>query len=105
MGEIGKMDRRVSFQVVANTKTSGGAPKKTFTHSFYGWCSRQMIGDGSEQYANDRLVSQYRYRYKTHKRDDVDETMRIVDASVTYEILAVNPVGLFIEILVEKVTA
>jgi hypothetical protein len=31
--------------------------------------------------------------------------MRIVDDSVTYNILAVNPVGLFIEILVEKVTS
>jgi head-tail adaptor len=105
MGVIGNMDRRVSFQVVTSTKTAGGAPQKTFAHSFYGWCSREQLGDGSESYANDRLVSPYRYRYKTHDRSDIDETMRIVDDSVTYNILAVNPVGLFIEILVEKVTS
>jgi SPP1 family predicted phage head-tail adaptor len=104
MGEVGNMDRRVSFQVATTTKTSGGAPQKTFAHSFYAWCSREMVGDGSEQYVNDRLVSPYRYKYKTHDRDDINETMRIIDGSVTYNILAVNPVGLFIEILVEKVT-
>jgi hypothetical protein len=64
-----------------------------------------MVGEGGEQYINQRLVSPYRYKYKTHDRSDIDETMRIVDAAATYNILAVNPVGLFIEILVEKITA
>lgn len=105
MGEIGNMDRRVSFQVVTSGKTGGGSVQKTFAHSFYAWCSREQVGDGSEQYANDRLVSPYRYKYKTHDRDDIEETMRIVDGSATYNILAVNAVGLFIEILVEKVTS
>ncbi len=105
MGMIGDMDRRVSFRVVTSGKTGGGGIQKTFAHSFYAWCSREQVGDGSEQYNNDRLVSPYRYKYKTHTRSDIDETMRIVDSSVTYDILAVNPAGLFIEILVEKVTA
>jgi head-tail adaptor len=105
MGAIADMDRRVSFQVVTSTKTAGGAPQKTFAHSFYAWCSRELVGDGSETYANERLVSPYRYKYKTHDRSDVNETMRIVDDSVTYNILAVNSAGLFIEILCEKVTS
>lgn len=99
------MDRRCSFLVVTSTKTAGGAPSKSFAHSFYAWCSREMLGDGSESYANERLVSPYRYRYKTHNRTDINETMRLSDDSVTYNILAVDPAGLFIEILVEKITS
>jgi len=105
MGIIGDMDRRVSFQVATTTKTAGGSPQKTFAHSFYAWCSRERIGDGGERYSNDRLVSPYSYKYRTHDRSDVDETMRLVDDSVNYNILAVDPVGLFIEILVEKITS
>lgn len=105
MGIIGNMDRRVSLQVCTSGKTGGGSVQKTFAHSFYAWCSREMVGEGGEQYSNQRLVSPYRYKYKTWPRYSIDETMRIVDDSVTYEILAVNPVGLIIEILVEKITA
>jgi len=104
MGAIANMDRRCSFQVPQTTKTSGGAPQKTFTHSFFTWCSRELVGDGTETYANERLISPYRYKYRTHYRSDIDETMRISDDGELYNILAVNSNGLFLDILAEKIS-
>ncbi|NMC41280.1 MAG: head-tail adaptor protein [Bacteroidales bacterium] len=101
---IGSMDRYCSFQDVVSTKTTGGSVAKVFTHSFYAWCSREMIGDGTEEYVNDRLISPYRYKYRTHYTTGINEAMRMVDDSQIYDIKAINPDGLFIEMYVEKVT-
>ena len=101
--DIGAMDRYCSFQEVVSSKTTGGSVAKVFTHSFYAWCSREMVGDGSEQYINDRLISPYTYWYKTHYSTGINETMRFVDSSETFNILAVDPDGLFIKILAEKI--
>lgn len=102
----GKLTRRVSFQVPTTARTEMGAPQKGFAHSFYAWCSREQMGDGNEQYVNERLVLPYRFRYRAHYQSAINETMRIVDNSVSYNILSVNPVemNMFIDIIVEKVT-
>jgi len=102
---VGKYDRMVSFQAATTTKSSMGAPVKTYAHSFYAWCSRNQVGEGNEQYLNDRLANPYRFVYKTHFRSDINETMQLVDASVKYNILSCMPTGMnmFIEIVVEKI--
>jgi SPP1 family predicted phage head-tail adaptor len=100
------MNRRVSFQVPTTVRTGMGAPQKGFAHSFYAWVSREQLGSGNEQYVNDRLVSPYNFRYHTHYQGSINETMRIVDDSVSYNILSVTPddMKMFIDIIVEKVT-
>lgn len=102
--DIGSMDRYCSFQEVLSSKTTGGSVAKVFTHSFYAWCSRIMIGDGTEEYVNDRLISPYRYKYRTHYSTGIHEAMRLVDETVIYDIRAINPDGLWIDMYVEKVT-
>jgi len=106
MTNPGTFDRKVSFCVATTTKTAGGAPQKTFAHSFFSWCSREPVGDGSEQYLNERLASTYKFRFKTYYQSSINETMRIVDNSVNYNILSVLPVdqNMFVEIIAEKVT-
>lgn len=102
---IGKYDRKVSFQAVTTTKSPKGAPVKSYAHSFYAWCSRSQVGEGNEQYLNERLANPYRFVYRTHYRTDIDETMMLVDNSVNYNILSVMPadMNMFIEIVVEKI--
>jgi len=101
--DIGSMNRYCSFQEVVSSKTTGGSVAKVFSHSFYAWCSRELIGDGGEQYVNDRLISPYSYWYRTHYSTGIDEAMRIVDDSVTYNILSVDAEGLFMKILAERI--
>ena len=103
MEDVGKLDRYLSFCSATTTKTKGGAPQKGFAHSFYCWCSRTSVGEGSEQYLNERLANPYKYIYRTHYRDDVDETMRIIDDGFSYNILSIHPDGIMLEILAERV--
>ena len=100
------MTRRVSFQVPTTTKTAMGAPQKGFAHSFYAWVSRVQVGSGNEQYINNRLVSPYNFRYHAHYQSAINETMRIADDGVSYNILSIIPDDrkMFVDIFVEKVT-
>lgn len=105
MDSTAKMNRRVSFQVPSTGRTGMGAPQKGFAHSFYAWVSREQIGSGNEQYINDRLLSPYSFKYKAHFQKSINETMRIVDDSVTYNILSITPddLRMFVEIITEKI--
>lgn len=105
---IGLFSRKISLCVATTTKTAMGAPAKGFSHSFYMKASREQVGSGNEQYINNRLVSPYNYKYRTHykSRELINETMRIIDDSETFNILSVTPddFKMFLEIFVEKVT-
>lgn len=92
--------------IPTTTKSEMGAPVKGFAHSFYAWASRVQTGSGNEQFVNDRLVTPYNFRYRTHYQSRINETMRIVDEGVTYNILSLTPddMKMFVEIFVEKVT-
>lgn len=108
MGTIGKMNRRVSFQVATTAKTGMGAAQKGFAHSFSAWVSREQLGAGNEQYVNDRLVSPYSFRYRANYRNKswINETMRIVDDTEIFNILSVtsDDMKIFTDMIVEKVT-
>lgn len=106
MGKIGDMVRRVQITTPTSSKSSMGAPQKSWAHLCYMWMSRQSAGESPESYVNNRLVVAKRYKYRAHYTSSVDETMRLVDDGISYNILAVDPDpddGLFIEILAEKV--
>jgi head-tail adaptor len=107
MGLIGKMDRRIEVKSPVKTKSQQGAPVNTFAHLFYRMASRVMAGDSPEAFANNRIVISTRYKYRMHLSSAINETMRIVDEGIQYNILQVAPDaenGLFIEVLAEKVT-
>jgi SPP1 family predicted phage head-tail adaptor len=101
----GTFDRKVSFCTPVNTKTGMGAASKLFVHSFYAWANRVQVGSGNEQYINDRLVSPYNYKYQVHYKSGINETMRIIDNSVSYNILSITPDErkIFLDVFVEKV--
>ena len=102
------MNRRISFEVPTTGKTAMGAPQKGFAFLFFAWASRKQNGTGNEQYITDRLVSPYGYTYRTYYRDRIwiNETMRIVEDGVSYNILSLNrdDLKIFLDIIVEKVT-
>jgi hypothetical protein len=104
--DIGKFDRKVSFQAVTSTKTAMGGPSKTYAHSFYWYMSREQAPSGMEQYIGGRSVILYRFFYRGHYKSAIVETMQIVDDSIKYNILSVNPSPdrMFVEIFVERVT-
>jgi len=107
MGIVGNMDRRIEIKSPVKTKSLQGAPINSFAHLCYRWASRVLAGDSPESFKNNRLVVSTRYKYRTHLSSAIDETMRIVDENVQYNILQVAPDpenSLFIEILAEKVT-
>ena len=103
---IGSFNRKVSFQVVTSTKSAMGAPAKTYAHSFYWYMSREQDRSGQEQYIGSRLVVPNRYLYRGNYKATIDETMQLVDDSIKYNIIWVNPSAdkLFIEILAERIT-
>ena len=39
---------------------------------------REVISEGNEQYINDRLLTPYRFRYRTHYQVGMNETMRML---------------------------
>lgn len=106
MSNPGTFNRKVSFQLPTTTKTTMGAPQKGFAHSFYAYCSRVTVGDNIEQYVNRRLVVPGRFLYRTHYKSSINETMRIVDESLNYNILqaTADDLKMFIEIIAERVT-
>jgi head-tail adaptor len=107
MGTIGNMTRRIEVKTPAKSKTPQGAAINTFAHLFYRMASRVMAGDSPEGFTNNRIVISTRYKYRMHATSAINETMRIVDDGIQYNILQVAPDpenALFIEILAEKVT-
>lgn len=106
MGKLGDMKRKVEITSPVTTKSAMGAPQKSFAHLRYLMASREAAGENPESYVNNRLVVAKRYVYRAHVATDIDETMRLTDDSIVYNILSVNPDpdnDLFIEMLVEKV--
>jgi len=102
----GSFDRNVSWQTVTTTRTGMGSPSKTYTHSFYAYMSRRPVSGNQEQYVTGRGVLPFRFIYRGHYKSDMNETMIIVDGSVKYNVLSVDPVqnNMFVEILAERVT-
>lgn len=104
MGKIGQMTRRIEFKKPVTTKSSLGAPVKSYTHVCYAWSSRMEMNDSPEQYINNRLVVAKRWKYTLHHNDDIDETMIINDDEVNYNILSINrDDSLFMTIVAEKI--
>jgi head-tail adaptor len=106
MGTPGDFDRFITIQSVTTTKTGMGAPVKTYSTWKQVYASRKQSAPGIEQYVNERLITPYRWLYKIYFVTGIDETMRIVDSGIYYNILSINPVehNTFIEIIVEKIT-
>jgi SPP1 family predicted phage head-tail adaptor len=104
MGAIGKMDRRVELVTPVNGKTPMGGPQKTFSHVCYAWASRVLMAEAEGQ-VNLRMGVNSRYRYLIHKRSGVKESMQLVDAGVTYNLVSVELTEnkLFIELVAERV--
>lgn len=107
MGKIGNMNRKIDIQAPATAKTAAGAPLKVFTHSFYLWAMRLPAADGVETYINSRLVVPKRYLYQVHRTAQLNETMRIVDEGVSYNIVMINPSQddplLLMDVIAEKI--
>jgi SPP1 family predicted phage head-tail adaptor len=107
MGIVGNMDRRIEIKTPVKTRSAQGATINSFAHLCYRWASRVLAGDSPESFQNNRLVVSTRYKYRTHLSSAINETMRIVDDNIQYNILQVSPDtenSLFIEILAEKVS-
>jgi SPP1 family predicted phage head-tail adaptor len=107
MGLIGKMDRRIEIKQPVKTKSAQGATINTFAHLCYKMASRVAAGESPESFANNRIVVATRYKYRVHITSAINETMRIIDDNIQYNILQVMPDAenaLFIEMLAEKVT-
>lgn len=107
MGKLGDMKRKVEVTHPVTSKSAMGAPQKTFAHLRYLVVSRIAAGDIPEGYVNNRLVTPKRYKYRAHIAADIDETMRLTDNGIVFNILSVDvdpEDKLFIEILAEKVT-
>jgi head-tail adaptor len=104
MGKIGNMDRKIELKSMTSTKSSMGAPVKTYTHYKYLWASRENAGLSPENYVNNRLVVAPRYKYTIHNITGMAESMQIVDGTDRFNILTIDyPDNLFIEILAEKI--
>ncbi len=98
------MDRKIELKSMTSTKSSMGAPVKTYTHFKYVWASRVSAGVSPENYVNNRLVVAPRYKYTIHIRTGLEESMQIVDGTDRFNILTIDPVDmLFVEILAEKI--
>jgi SPP1 family predicted phage head-tail adaptor len=107
MGQIGKMDRRIEIKHPVKTKSGQGAAINTFAHLFYRMASRVMVGDSPEAFQNNRITISTRFKYTLNVTSAINETMRLVDDSIQYNILQVMPAAdnkLFIEILAERIT-
>lgn len=100
------MRRKVQVITPVTTKSPMGAPQKSFAHLCFMLTSRKEAGESPENYVNNRLVRAPRYKYRTHYFAAIDETMRIVDGGIQYNILSVDADpedSLFIEIVAEKI--
>jgi len=106
MGTPGNFDRYITIQSVTSGKSSMGAPTKTYSTWKQVFASRKQSAPGTEQYINNRIVTPYRWVYMTHYVSGMDESMRILDSEIYYNILSLNPDDLkvFIEIETEKIT-
>jgi SPP1 family predicted phage head-tail adaptor len=105
--DIGKFDRKISIQVPSTGKTGRGAPVKTYADLCTIWAKRVPAALNQESYIDNRLVVPSMYVYTIHNTRTVDETMRIIDGAVKYNILSVDPNKdnkFFLEITAEKIT-
>lgn len=105
MGTIGTMSCKIEIQEPTTTKSSMGAPVKSFAHLTYLWAERTRVTEVPEQYVDNRIVVPSRFVYRVHYTSSLDETMRIVDDSINYNILSLDRVNnLFLEIIAERIT-
>lgn len=102
----GTFDRKVSFCSLVTTKSAMGAATKAYTHSFYEWMSREPAVSGGEQYIDKRLVLATRHTYKGHYNSAINESMQLIDGTIKYNVISVNPIerNMFIEVMVERIT-
>jgi len=99
------MNCKIEIQEPTTTKSSMGAPVKSFAHLTYLWAERNNVTEVPEQYVDNRIVVPSRYKYRVHFTSSLDETMRIVDDSINYNILSLDRVDtLFLEIIAERIT-
>lgn len=104
MGVIGSMNRKVELKSLTSSKSSMGAPVKTYTHYKYVQASRKKASSTPENYVNTRLVVVPSYIYTMHSNPAVDETMKLIDDSIEYNILQVDHItDLLMEVFVEKI--
>lgn len=102
MGEIGKFERKIQVLNPTTSKSKMGSAQKSFSLLYTVWASRTLMGEAPEGIVNNRISAEYRYKYKTYFKSGINETQRIYDKGVVYNILGVNPIDrIFMEIIAE----
>lgn len=100
----GEMDQRISF--ITDTRVSDGMGGFTKTPSTVAtvW-AKVKSGSGNERFEFDTINATALYRFFTHYRDDITESMRIDWEGVEYNIRAIPAEGgrkLYSEFVAER---
>ena len=103
MGEVintGDMDRMVLLKQPVKSKTKAGAPDNTYSTYDTVWAKREAMNI-SEELAGRRISVLEKYRYTIYYDSGVNESFRLVDDSVNYNILSVDPLKgkIFMELI------
>jgi SPP1 family predicted phage head-tail adaptor len=87
---IGKLNRRVSIQACTAVQDDAGQEVATWTEVAKPWANVRFL-NGKEYSTSGTMVSGATVSIQIRYRTDLDATMRVVQGSTIYNVLAVLP--------------
>lgn len=87
-----KLDRRIVIEQRTDTRNALGEGVPAWTTFATVWAQRVPMR-GAELFAAQQVVPQVENKLRIRWRDDLDESMRIVDDGVTYGIQHIAEIG------------
>lgn len=87
--KLEKMRHRIEIQSKQNIKNEIGSLGKEWATYTLCWASKTQLKGSSPSY-QDKIGTEYSYRFKIRYRDDINESMRIILDGITYDIVHIN---------------
>ncbi len=84
----GELDRRILIKTSTEAPDGAGQPVKTWTTLATVWAKRSDV-KGQERFAAQQRLATRTTTYRIRWRSGLDETLRVVDVGVTYEVTGV----------------
>lgn len=79
------LDRRITIESATVARNDNGEPITTWSTLATIWAKRMGLR-GAELFATNQVVAQAQCKYRIRWRDDINESMRVVDDGVTFGI-------------------
>ena len=88
--KLEKMRHRIEIQKFTEVENEVSSLEKGWATFIKCWASKVQLKGSINSVADEKIGTEYTYRFKIRYRNDIDESMRVVYDGVIYDIQHVN---------------